>query len=199
MSIDASQLGQAATSAATTGATVGAATANPYIGAAAGGADFFGKIFSFNSSAKASKNFQEDVVHNTQKYANELENILSTAGLTDDLKQKVRDYYNSTVTPQLAQNPYIFDMGAPEPRYPKGNVDFKAFINKSIAEIKPVATQSTFDITQSAGIYGTVKQQLDDVINSLNSVVPKDSQTNNINPLFLLGGGAILLFLLLKR
>lgn len=154
-----------------------------------------------NNSQKFQAEFNNDVSAQVANKTTRFETLIGQSALNEEEKQAARDFFNNDTVEKLKQNPYIFDIGQPEPRYPKGNVDFDGYVTKVINGIKQIGNQSTQSVASASipTIDQSLLQDIQDIKNTVLGIIPKDGQPGtNFLPLAI-GAGVIGLILLLRK
>jgi hypothetical protein len=149
-----------AVSSAASGAAVGTAVA-PGIGTAIGAAlgAILSGIVGNNSGSNVQQQISSDTSFNVSKFRSTVNQYAKQQ--YPQYSSEINQYFEKVQVANLQQNPYYYDIGTPEPRYPKGNNDILAEIDNFINQGAEMAETSIPDPNSSG-------QDLTDLVRSLN-------------------------------
>lgn len=150
-----------------------------------------GSLFGGKKGVDLGKQYAEDYQANKTNWEKQFNEIVSSSNISDERKTAVIEAWNTQVVPKLQQNPYIFDHGPVEGRYPRGNVDLVQFTNEliaSTAEMEPVVKES---LSANSSLVSTLAQnelltQIQAIGNKVDSINPEIKKTS-INPMLIVG------------
>lgn len=153
---------------------------------------FFGK-----KDVDIGKQYSEDFQNNRKMWEAEFNNIVLNSSISDERKSQVIEAWNSQVVPKLQQNPYIFDKGPVEGRYPRGNVDLASFTQQLIDSTQEAEPSEKESLSANSSLISTLAQieflqKIQEVSNKVDSINPQVTKTN-ISPMMIIGGIAVVI------